>query len=96
MGHGEPVEPLIECPMALHVEIITPTQTLFAADATEVTAPTQSGEVGILAQHTDYVGLLDQGTLSIKSGATTKTFEVSGGVIKVANDKVLVLVDKAG
>ena len=79
--------------MSLHDEILTPSQALFKGDADEVVAPSVNGEVGLLPQHTEYLTLLQAGALSVRQADQTKTFDITGGLLTVAQDYVTVLVD---
>ena len=58
-----------------------------------VTMPTEVGEVGVLADHCDYVGLLGTGLVLYESGATLKRCLVSGGIATFSNNTLTVLAD---
>ena len=65
------------------------------ATARSVTMPTEVGEVGILPNHCDYVGLLRTGIASYESASdgSTKVCLVSGGVVTFANNTLTLLAD---
>lgn len=65
------------------------------ATVSSVTMPTEGGEVGILANHCDYVGLLKTGIATYESSTAgvTKRCLVSGGVVTFANNTLTLLAD---
>jgi len=65
------------------------------ADVTQVNIPTEMGEVGILANHCDYVGLLSTGlaTYQTLQENSAKRCLVSGGVVTFANNTLTLLAD---
>jgi F0F1-type ATP synthase epsilon subunit len=60
-----------------------------------VTVPSDSGEVGFLADHCDYVGLLGTGlaVYEITTGEAPRRCLVSGGVSTFANNVLTLLAD---
>lgn len=78
--------------MALNIEIFSPSKVLLKGEATEVIAPSISGEVAVLQGHTDYLTLLGSGDLKVR-GAASQDFKITGGFLKVQKDQVTVLVD---
>lgn len=79
--------------MALDLQILTASQVLMTGSVDEVTLPSASGEAGILPQHTQYITLLGQGRLSYRQGERTEEFQITGGLARVEENKVTVLVD---
>lgn len=65
------------------------------AEVGSVTIPSEMGEVGILANHCDYVGLLGTGlaTYEAATDGATKRCLVSGGVVTFANNTLTLLAD---
>jgi F0F1-type ATP synthase epsilon subunit len=70
------------------------------ANVTEVTVPTESGEIGILADHCEYVGLLGTGLVSyVASSAASanqgaaKRCLVSGGICTFRGNTLTLLAD---
>ena len=80
--------------MAIQLEILTPSQTLLVGTADEVVAPSESGEVTILPQHTEYISTLGPGRISVMSGGSTRDFQITGGLLQMAQDKMTILVDE--
>ncbi len=80
--------------MVLNVELVSPTQRVWSGEATSVSARTMDGDLGILTGHTSLFGVLVDGVVSITSldGSTTD-FNVSGGFLSVANNRVSILTE---
>lgn len=80
--------------MALHVDIVTPTELAWSGEAVEVGVPGFLGEFDVLPGHSDYLSLTTGGLLSI-TDANGKVFRfVCGrGFAEVGLDRVTVLVD---
>ncbi len=66
------------------LKILTPDGILFEGDAASITAPTENGDVQILARHADYLASLGTGTarLMLPDGGV-RTAACSGGFISV-------------
>jgi F0F1-type ATP synthase epsilon subunit len=65
------------------------------ATATSVTIPTENGEIGVLADHCEYVGLLGTGLVSYTVGVdgATKRCLVSGGLCTFKGNVLTLLAD---
>ena len=65
------------------------------ATVTAVSVPTESGEIGVLAEHCEYVGLLGTGLVSysVSNGGTTKRCLVSGGICTFKANVLTLLAD---
>jgi len=76
----------------LTVEFVTPEARVFSGKAAMVSARTLEGDLGILPDHSPLLGVLVDGKVTIKSidGATSE-FEVHGGFLSVANNRVSIL-----
>jgi F-type H+-transporting ATPase subunit epsilon len=75
------------------LEIITPDKSVFKGEVSSVTLPGKNGEFQILKDHAPLVSTLDKGNLTYEQGGKKETILVDGGVIEVANNKVLVLAE---
>ena len=72
--------------MALNVALVSPTQQVWSGEATFVSARTTEGDLGVLVD----------GKVSIKGvDGSTEEFNVSGGFLSVANNRVSVLGESA-
>ena len=80
--------------MTLNVELVSPTQRVWSGEATSVSARTIDGDLGILTGHTSLFGVLVDGVVSITSlSGSTTDFNVSGGFLSVANNRVSILTE---
>jgi len=77
----------------MHVTIISPDQAVFDGEADSVVAPAYDGLVGILRRHAPFVTLLGKGTLKVRSRGAENRFQVAGGFLQVARDRVRVVAD---
>lgn len=77
----------------LHVKIITPDSTLFEGNANAVTLPGANGSFQILNGHAPIVSSLVNGSIEINDEQNAKqSFDISGGIVEVLQNKVIVLV----
>jgi F-type H+-transporting ATPase subunit epsilon len=77
-------------------EIVTPERTVLAREIVQVTVPTTSGEITILAEHIPLISVLKPGVLEIKlADGQLEIMAVSGGFLEVMHDKIVVLADTA-
>jgi F-type H+-transporting ATPase subunit epsilon len=61
-----------------------------------VTARTLDGELGVLPDHAPLLGVLADGTVSVKAAdGSTNDFIINGGFISVANNRVSILGESA-
>jgi F-type H+-transporting ATPase subunit epsilon len=88
--------------MAVHesfrLEIMASDHMVYDGEAVSVSLPTTEGSVGILANHSNLIMAVVPGILEYvpaESGAVRETVVVSGGLLKVENNEVMVLVDTA-
>ena len=80
--------------MALNVELVSPTQQVWSGQATMVSARTTDGDLGILPGHTPLFGVLVDGAVSIKGeDGSVQDFNVQGGFLSVANNRVSILTE---
>lgn len=83
--------------MSLKVELVSPTERVWSGEASFVSARTVEGDLGILSDHSPLFGVLVDGAVSIKGvdGIITN-FNVSGGFLSVANNRVSILTESVG
>lgn len=79
----------------LTVDVISPEKPLFSGKADSVVARAFDGEVGILSGHAPMLTKLGTGQVVITSGSTATRFAIQSGFLEVANNKVVVLSEKA-
>ncbi len=83
--------------MSLKVELVSPTERVWSGEASFVSARTVEGDLGVLSNHSPLFGVLVDGAVSIKGvdGSITN-FNVSGGFLSVANNRVSILTESVG
>ncbi len=81
----------------MHVSIVTPDGVVYDDAVTQVTVPTESGEVTILTNHVPMVSAVKAGELVfVKVDGTHVPLAVSQGVLEVrAGNKIVILTDTA-
>ena len=81
----------------LHVELVSVEREIWSGDATQVTARTTEGEIGILPGHAPLLGELAEGfTVRIaQAGGTEVVAAVHGGFLSVTEAGVTVLAEIA-
>ena len=83
--------------MPLNVELVSPSERVWSGQAEFISARTVEGDLGVLPGHAPLFGVLVDGNVSIKStDGTTTDFEVHGGFLSVANDRVSILTERVG
>jgi len=81
--------------MSVTLEIITPDEKVYSAEADQVVLPTESGETGILTGHIPLVTKLIPGELKVIKGGNTEFVAVSSGFAKVLGNTISVLTEAA-
>ena len=91
----------------MHLEIVTPEQTLLSQQVDSVTLPGSTGEFQLLNYHAPLVSTLAKGLIKLnksiniegkaktffKENTNKLTFDIKGGVVECKDNKVIVLVD---
>ncbi|HUZ78802.1 MAG TPA: F0F1 ATP synthase subunit epsilon [Chloroflexota bacterium] len=81
--------------MPLRVEVVTVERLVLSDTADMVIAPGAAGVVGILPRHAPMIASLNPGELRLKKGTEEVALAVTGGILQVEPDKVIVLADAA-
>lgn len=84
--------------MAMQLRIVCPEECVFEGPVAYVAVPTTVGEFGILPRHASEVCTIDGGRVRVSEqnmGVTDRVFAVTEGYVQVANDEVIVLVERA-
>ena len=78
----------------MKLEIITPSNTLFAGDVSLVQLPGIDGLFEILKSHAPLVSALKEGRVKVVDNDNQEQFfDIRGGVVEVSHDKVLLLAE---
>ncbi|MBI1306931.1 MAG: hypothetical protein GC181_10035 [Bacteroidetes bacterium] len=75
----------------MYLELITPDTTLFEGEVISVKFPGTAGKFETLNNHAPIISSLEKGTLSVKTSEGVKNFDISGGIVEVLNNKIIVL-----
>ena len=81
----------------LHVELVAVDREVWSGEATQVSARTTEGEIGVLPGHAPLLGqLADGGVVTIsQTGGTDVVVAVHGGFLSVTDEGVTVLAEVA-
>ncbi|MCC2597292.1 F0F1 ATP synthase subunit epsilon [Pusillimonas sp. MFBS29] len=80
----------------LQVDIVSAEESIFAGQATFVTLPGESGELGILPGHTPLISRIRPGTVKVvQADGTEVNVFVAGGILEIQPGAVTVLSDTA-
>ncbi len=79
------------------LEIITPDAKIYSGEVSAAVFPGSNGSFGILQNHAPLISTLQKGQIKLTESAGNKElfFDVSGGVVEVNNNKVIVLAENA-
>jgi F-type H+-transporting ATPase subunit epsilon len=78
----------------MRIEIITPEQKVFEGDIKSVRVPGKKGSFQVLKNHAPIVSTLDNGAVMlVDMNGNESTHEISGGVIEVKANKIILLAD---
>ncbi|MFD1628578.1 ATP synthase F1 subunit epsilon [Pseudopedobacter beijingensis] len=78
------------------LEILTPDKKVFDGDITSVTVPGTQGSFEVLKNHAPIISTLDKGKVVVRTAANTEQkFSITGGVIEVINNKIILLAESA-
>ena len=81
----------------MRVEVVSNEEHIYSGEASFVVVPTVSGELGIYPRHEPIMSLVRPGALrlTVPNASEEVLVAVSGGVLEVQPDKVMVLADIA-
>jgi F-type H+-transporting ATPase subunit epsilon len=78
----------------MYLEILTPQKKIYSGEIKLLKVPGSKGSFEILNNHAPIISTLDNGYLKfITLQGDTQGFNVNGGVVQVANNKIIVLVE---
>jgi F-type H+-transporting ATPase subunit epsilon len=77
----------------MHLEIITPDKKIFEGEVNSVSFPGEDGSFQVLNDHAPLISLLASGVLEYKSKESTQRLNITGGVVEVLKNNVVVLAD---
>jgi F-type H+-transporting ATPase subunit epsilon len=78
----------------MHLEILTPEKKIFEGEVTIATFPGEDGSFQVMDNHAPLIGLLKEGVVEYKSAKETPGYvTITGGVVEVLKNKVILLAD---
>ena len=77
----------------MHLEILTPEKKVFEGDVTIATFPGADGSFQIMEHHAPLISLLKEGVVEYKSKESSQNVAITGGVVEVLNNKIVLLAD---
>ena len=78
----------------LKVELVAADRKVWEGEATQVSARTTEGEIGVLPGHAPLLGVLAEGEIRIIDGAAVRTAVVDGGFVSVNRDTVTIVAEQ--
>lgn len=79
----------------MYLEIITPDKKLFEGEVSIVTFPGSDGSFQVMNNHAPIISLLNEGNVEYKVNGQRQHVKITGGVVEVLKNKVIVLADGA-
>jgi len=77
----------------MHLEIITPDKKVFEGEVSLVSCPGSDGSFQVLNHHAPLISLLAEGVIEYKTAQQREKVSITGGVVEVLQNKVIVLAD---
>lgn len=78
----------------MKIEIITPDKKVYDGDVKSVRVPGKKGSFQVLKDHAPIISSLENGTVTmLEMDGTERKFEISGGVVEVKANKIILLAD---
>lgn len=77
----------------MHLEILTPEKKVFEGDVTIATFPGSDGSFQVMDNHAPLISLLTQGVVEYRSKESKQSLVITGGVVEVLKNKVILLAD---
>jgi F-type H+-transporting ATPase subunit epsilon len=77
----------------MYLEIITAEKKVFEGDVTSATFPGSDGSFQVLNNHAPLVSILAAGVVEYKTNNQRQHVQITGGVVEVLKNKVVVLAD---
>lgn len=80
----------------IKLNILTPTEKFYEGDVAEINTSTNAGDIGILPQHSPFIGLLKPTVTKLKlDDGSEKSLFTSTGILQVTKEEIKIIVDDA-
>ncbi|HEY0744024.1 MAG TPA: ATP synthase F1 subunit epsilon [Chryseosolibacter sp.] len=77
----------------MYLEILTPEKKIYEGNVTSATFPGSDGSFQVLDNHAPLISLLKEGIVEYKSKEANASLTITGGVVEVLKNKVVLLAD---
>lgn len=77
----------------MFLEILTPDKKVFEGDVSIATFPGSDGSFQVMDNHAPLISLLKEGRVEYRSKEVTNSLLITGGVVEVLKNKVVLLAD---
>lgn len=77
----------------MKLEILTPDKKVFEGEVVSVTVPGTMGSFEVLKDHAPVISTLEDGKVIIRTDQNEEIVFISGGVIEVLNNTIMVLAE---
>lgn len=77
----------------MNLEIITPDKKVFEGEVMSASFPGTDGSFQVLNDHAPLISLLKDGVVEYKSKDSVNQIKITGGVVEVLKNKVILLAD---
>lgn len=77
----------------MYLEILTPDRKIFEGNVSIATFPGADGSFQVLDHHAPLISLLKEGVVEYKSKDGKENLTITGGVVEVLKNKVVLLAD---
>jgi F-type H+-transporting ATPase subunit epsilon len=77
----------------MFLEIITPDKKVFSGEVLSVSVPGSDGKFQMLNNHAPIISTLIKGKVKVKTAKENLEFNVSGGVVEMMKNKVVLLAE---
>eukprot|EP01018_Ginkgo_biloba_P002480 Gb_04062 [translate_table: standard] len=81
--------------MTLNLRVLTPNRVVWDSEVEEIISSTNSGQIGVLPNHTTLVTTIDIGIMKIRLNGQWSTMALMGSFARIGNDQITVLVNNA-
>nr|YP_009367788.1 CF1 epsilon subunit of ATP synthase [Neodangemannia microcystis]ARK14730.1 CF1 epsilon subunit of ATP synthase [Neodangemannia microcystis] len=81
--------------MSLQICVMTPDCIFFNKEVDEIILPTNTGQMGVLANHAPLITALDIGMMLMRTDKNWEAVAVMGGFALVKQNKITILVNEA-
>lgn len=77
----------------MYLEILTPEKKIFEGNVSIATFPGSDGSFQVMDNHAPLISLLKEGLVEYKSKEANSSIRITGGVVEVLQNKVVLLAD---